>query len=227
MVERSAADSGNQPPTMDPGLWQPRKTVSVDEVARYTRFVKTMKMGLPALAALLLGIVIVYPLLEDRADSFRTDLVPTTSGNPEALSMMNARYFGTDDKGQPFSITAASIDESDTLSQDVVLTTPQADISLTDGTWVMLGADTGVYHRDKENLDLTGDVNLFQDQGHELHTASASMDLAAGIAEGTEPVVSQGPFGQLQAQGFRFDKDSKTVTFTGPAKLRLIPGGGS
>ena len=229
MAEKSPESSEASVPgaSIDPGLWQPRQTVSAQDVARYTRFVKTMKMGLPALAALLLGVVIVYPLLEDRADSFRTDLVPTTTQNPEALSMMNARYFGTDNKGQPFSITAAAIDESNGTEQDVILTTPQADISLTDGTWVMLGAETGIYHRDTENLELTGDVNLFQDQGHELHTAEASMDLEAGVAQGNKPVVSQGPFGQLAAEGFRFDRDTKTVMFTGPAKLTLIPGGGS
>ena len=90
---------------------------------------------------------------------------------------MNARYFGTDTAGQPFSVTAQSVREAADNKDNIDLTAPQADISLNDGTWLIVGAETGQYHRETQVLDLTGAVNLFQDQGYELHTESATIML--------------------------------------------------
>ena len=40
---------------------------------------------------------------------------------------------------------------------------------------------------------------------------------------GDEPISGQGPFGNLQAEGFRISEHGKTMYFTGKAKLVIHP----
>jgi lipopolysaccharide export system protein LptC len=49
--------------------------------------------------------------------------------------------------------------------------------------------------------------------------------LEEGSASSTTPVSSQGPFGQLQSQGFKLQDKGKIVYFTGPARLVLNSAG--
>ena len=54
-----------------------------------------------------------------------------------------------------------------------------------------------------------------------MQTNSVTLDLKAGAALGTEQVHVQGPFGQLDAQGFSVTDRGATLHFVGPAHLVL------
>lgn len=73
-------------------------------------------------------------------------------------TVTDARYHGVDDKGRPYTVTAA------TAQQDgpdrVNLTMPKADITLGDGTWMMVQSKRGVYLQQSSQLDLSRDVTL-------------------------------------------------------------------
>lgn len=200
---------------------QPRTVNIKRSVEKYSRFVSTMKILLPSIAVLLLLLVVVLPQLRNEPEQFTAEIERVETESGSALSLVNARYFGTDDSGQPFSVTAESVRESDGEEDLIALMSPQADISLNDGTWLTVGAQTGSYQREEQVLDLTGAVNLFQDQGYELHTDAVTVMLEEGRARSSTPVSSQGPFGQLESQGFVLQDKGKTVLFTGPARLVL------
>jgi lipopolysaccharide export system protein LptC len=95
---------------------------------------------------------------------------------------------------------------------------------LKDGTWLVLTAASGVYERTAKTLDLTGAVTLFHDTGYEIRTQSARVDLEQGTAEGQEPVHGQGPFGDLQSEGFRMIGKGETIFLTGKSKVVFYPG---
>ncbi len=203
--------------------WEPKSTDIRDSVAKYSRFVSAMKIVLPTTAVFLLALVLILPQLRDEPDQFSADIVPAQGGTGDSLSLVNARYVGTDDSGQPFSVTAESVRESSLAQDEIDLVAPQADISLNDGTWLVVGAETGRYHRKNQVLQLQGAVNLFQDQGYELHTEAVTIHLEEGRAKSLVPTRSQGPFGQLESRGFELEDKGKTVFFTGPARLLLNP----
>lgn len=206
------------------GVWQPRTADIRASVAKYSRFVSTMKIVLPSFAVLLVALVIILPQFQGVPDELAAEIAVAPDGAGDSLSLVNARYVGTDDSGQPFSVTAETVLEGET--DRISLAAPQADISLNDGTWLMVGANTGLYYRDTQVLDLEGEVNLFQDQGYELHTESATVLLNQGQATSSAPVYTQGPFGRLESQGFQMEDKGKVVYFTGPATLVLTSGGG-
>jgi len=54
-----------------------------------------------------------------------------------------------------------------------------------------------------------------------MHTASASIDLKAGAAAGSEPTHVEGPFGTLDAHGFTVMDKGSAIDFPGPAHVVL------
>lgn len=192
--------------------------------AGYSQFVGLMKLVLPIIAAILIALVVIWPKLQPIEEGFRIGISSISPEEAENLYMVNARYMGLDERNQPFMITAEAATQANPESDLVVLELPKADIILADGVWLALAAESGAFHRTDQTLDLLGSVNLFHDAGYEFRTLSAHVDLPAGTAQGNDPVMGQGPFGILRAEGFRlFDKGAR-ILFTGKARLVLYPG---
>jgi lipopolysaccharide export system protein LptC len=143
----------------------------------------------------------------------------------ESLNMVNARFDGIDEKNRPYSVTAELVTQAGESADTIELTGPKADITLESGAWIALTADSGAFSRKAEILDLAGDVSLFHDRGFEMHTESAQIDLAEGVASGDAPVSGQGPAGELEAQGFRVSDDGQRILFSGQARLLINPEG--
>ena len=192
----------------------------------YSRFVQMMKFLLPAMALVLVGLVLMWPYLRSDDLRFRLSFAALTAGETEDPSMVNPRYVGVDKENQAFSITADLARKLPGETTSVELEMLKADIVLDDGTWLVLTAETGIFERSKKTLDLTGAVNLFHDSGYEFRTSKASIDLEQGTAKSTTAVLGQGPFGDLRGEGFHLTDKGKTILFTGKAKLVIYPGAG-
>jgi lipopolysaccharide export system protein LptC len=137
--------------------------------------------------------------------------------------MIDARYNGVDEKGRPYTMTAATARQLD--PERIGLTMPKGDITLENGTWMMLAAKEGTYVQHLSQLDLVNEVTLYRDDGTIMHTAAASIDLKAGAAAGSDPVHVEGPFGVLDARGFALMDKGTAIDFTGPAHVVLNGGG--
>ena len=98
-------------------------------VAQYSRLVARLKIGLPVAAGLILLLVLVLPQFRSESDRFRIGLKSVGDVVNDTLSMRNARYFGTDDKGQPYQVTAATVHERSEVDANgtklIDLTEPQ------------------------------------------------------------------------------------------------------
>ena len=103
----------------------------------------------------------------------------------------------------------------------------EADMTMTDGAWVAVTADDGVYDRDNGIVNLKGNVNLFHDTGLSFATDAATVDVKNNVASGDQPIEGQRPDGELAAEGFQVRNDGQTVIFTGRAFLKLYPSSGS
>ena len=189
---------------------------------RYSLFVSFMKVVLPAAAAGLVLLVAVWPQFTNIGKRFALSISDLKIDDVDSLTMVNARFDGHDSKNQPFSITADEAKQATGASDKVALTLPKADITLKSGNWVALTARDGIYDRKQETLELKNDVNLFHDDGFELRTQSALVDLKTGVAEGSDPVDAQSPYGTLQSEGFRVEERGARIFFTGKSELLLF-----
>ncbi len=202
----------------DEMIWRPREASVAESIAQYSRFVGIMKLSLPIVAGLLLLLIIVLPLLRRESDRFQVGSA-TINAKDGSLSMTNARYYGTDDTGQPYNVTAAGVLQRSANDRAIDLNAPKAEITMNNGTWMSATASTGTYNREKQVLDLAGDVSLFHYSGNDIHTTQAQVHLKEGTVTGNGEVRGQGPVGTIEAKGFTYSKDDKKLHFTGPARM--------
>jgi lipopolysaccharide export system protein LptC len=195
-------------------------------VSTYSRFVTMMKVLLPVVALALIALVVAWPYLKLSDTRFSIGFTALKVGNIEDPAMINPRFQGADKDSQTFSITADIAKNLLKGNKSVELQMPKADISLEDGSWLVVTAKRGIYVRQNETLTLNEQVNLFHDSGYEFRTESAVIDLTKGTASGTVSVAGQGPFGNLKAEGFRLVDKGKTIYFMGKSKLTVFPGAG-
>ncbi|MDO8605763.1 MAG: LPS export ABC transporter periplasmic protein LptC [Phaeospirillum sp.] len=189
--------------------------------ARYSRFVGVMKVLLPSLAALLLGLVVIWPKLSLEDKRFQISFAKLPSKEVESLAMQNARYFGLDESNRPFAVTSDQAIQIPGNRDLIHLQAPKADFTSTSGANIVVDAAAGIYHQTSKTLDLSGGVNLFHDAGYEIHTPTATIDLSRNSARGVEPVEGHGPQGRIEAAGFELSGKGHDITFTGKAHLTL------
>lgn len=199
-------------------IWKPKQHAVARSVTQYSKFVRVMKIALPAAAAVLLLLVILLPVIREQENRFRIGATSDKETTGATLTMTNARFYGTDDKGEPYSLTAQGVRQV-SGSKIIELNLPKAEITLTNGSWLSASADKGVYDRDKEIIDLSGNVSVYQYQNNELHTSQARIMLKEGTAHGDAPVTGKGPFGTIEAGGFDYNTDDKKIRFTHGSKL--------
>jgi lipopolysaccharide export system protein LptC len=188
---------------------------------RYTRFVGIMKIALPASAVVLLGLVVVWPKLMRDVDRFKIGFASLQPTAVETLSMVNARFQGLDNTNRPYTLTADKATEQNTKSGIVLLDNPKADFVTRTGTGIYVEARHGVYHQAEKLLDLEGEVSLYQDEGNEMHTERARVNLATSSVEGDLPVTGNGPQGRLAGTGFRIDENGKRLVLTGQSEFQM------
>ncbi|MBB5372361.1 LPS export ABC transporter periplasmic protein LptC [Acidocella aromatica] len=192
------------------------------KLTRHHSRVSLLKKLLPAAAALLLVALALAPYWRSGPDADRVSYhVQANGGSTPASRLLGAKYHGTDQNGQPFTVTADTAVEQD--GDNVALTNPAGDITLKSGAWLMLKADTGLYQQQADTLALSGNVTLYRNDGTTMTAPHAVIDLRAGSASSSDPVQVQGPFGTLNAaNGFSLTGNGAQVTFIGPATLTLM-----
>ncbi len=206
--------------------WAERRR-KVAASGHYSRFVGLMKWLLPLSAVALALLVVVWPYLGEQDRGLPLSFAAIKSSISDKLFMTNARFLGTDDRNQPYTVTADKVIQQ-TSDQDLVqFVNPKADIQLDDGSWVALTAKRGVLRQSAELLSLDGGVNIFSDAGFEFRTDRARVDLRTKIASGDAPVEGQGPLGVLNATGFTLDRGGRTIRFKGRVKLVVYPKSGT
>ena len=191
---------------------------------RHSRFVGMMKLFLPMLAAALIATVLAWPGALDKGDGFELSFAALQRSGEAKLTMVKPRYLGTDSENRPFVVTAASATQDATDHRRVLLETLQADLTLADGTWMTMLAESGIFHQAKQTLQLMGAVNIFSDLGYEFHAYGAKIDLAKGTAVSQAPVHGQGPFGNVRADAIRIEDKGVRIIFDGNVRMTLLSG---
>lgn len=196
-----------------------RQTVSTVRIARRRAFVVWSKRLLPVLALALLSSIALWPEFERQTDEARVAIRRVTEDVEGNGRVVNARYQSADQKGRPYTVTAAVAVQDG--PRRVNLTAPKGDVTLQNGSWIMVHSKHGVYLQHTGQLDLSGDATLYRDDGTTLRSASVSVDLKSGAAASSDTVSAEGPFGTLDATGFTLVDKGAIVEFAGPARLIL------
>jgi len=199
------------PPRHD---WSARARSTAMDALRYTQFVGVMKRALPVAAFAVISAVVAYFFVARQPA--RVSMNYQQLGHvQDDLSMVKPRLTGQDAKGHPFVITATAAVQEVGNAKRVHLTKVEADINQDAGGWINASAATGFADLNVGVLQLNGGISAFTDQGYELHTKSAFIDLNKGVLHGHEEVTGQGPLGTIRADEFHFDRASNHLLLQG------------
>ena len=191
--------------------------------ASYTRFVGLMKLVLPMVAGVLIMLVVLWSELNDDPSKFQLGVARIDVEGSDGQKLIKARYTGIDGENNPYSVTADELTQNSEDQDLVDLKNPKADVTISGGSWLAVMSPTGQYSKDNQVLSLFGGVNAFHDLGYEFRTEHAIVNFREGSVFGTSPLHGQGPFGELQSDGFRVLQSGAVIVFSGRARLLLYP----
>lgn len=177
------------------------------------------KWLLPLLALALLTLVALWPELTRVSDEGRVAFRRMFGAAADSATLVEPHYHGADERGRPYTLTADTATQAG--PERVNLVAPKGDATLEGGRWMMVQSRQGVFMQHSDQLDLSGDVQVYRDDGVTMRSQSAAVDLKAGAAASSERTHAEGPFGQLDAQGFTVLDKGNVVQFQGPARLIL------
>jgi lipopolysaccharide export system protein LptC len=202
--------------------WTARTRDTALNSLQYSQFVAVMKRALPATAAALIAVVVVFALLPRQSD--KISLAYERMGKIDNdLAMLKPRLTGSDRKGNPFVITADAAIQDPHNFRRATLKQVVADFTLEKSRWLNANATRGSVDMDKGTLTLTNGISMFSDDGYELHTARANVDLRKGTFKGPGEVTGQGPAGTLRADTFELDRNTSQLVLSGHVRMTIVP----
>lgn len=195
------------------------------EDPRRRLIMRLVKFVLPAVALIFLALMVAWPRLFREESKFELT-TSEISAVKDDLRMSSPRFTGMDADNRPYRVTADAAVQ-DMNDHDLVrLEALQADLSMTDGSWLSVNANNGLMHNGLQILQLDGQIEAYSDFGYAFYTQSAQIDLKAGSLYSDQPVRLQGPYGHLRAKTMRATERGQRLHFAGDVKVIIFPRSG-
>jgi lipopolysaccharide export system protein LptC len=190
----------------------------------YARVVRVLRYALPALAALMVGLVVAWPhLIGGGAGLIAPMQAPDALGGAEVMRMSKPRYVGRTSDAEPIGVSAESAYLDPARPERIHLERVAAEILRGGNRDVQLLAGAGIYDRAAEDVDLSGGVELTTSDGYRFETPSVFLNLTRGQAFGQEPIAGAGPSGTIRAERFEFEDGGERLRFIGRVRVTLHP----
>lgn len=190
---------------------------------RHDRIVSVTHWLLPMLIGVLAAFLVMAPLTTGGDVSFVLDKNKVEVAK-ERLKIQRAQYRGSDGKGQPFTLNAASAVQKSSAEPIVQLNELAAQIGLQDGP-ATLTAPKGKYDMETERVRVNGPIVFRGPNGYSLDTTNATVDLKTRRLRSDSAVMGTVSQGTFSADRLDADLEARTVTLRGNARLRVNPRG--
>ncbi|MBA2467532.1 MAG: LPS export ABC transporter periplasmic protein LptC [Sphingomonas sp.] len=187
----------------------------------HDRLVKLAKVALPSAVGVLIAVLAFAPLDKDGDASFILDKNKVDNA-PERMRVEAARYVGEDNRGQKFSIEAASAIQQSSEVQVVDINGMMARLALSQGPLTIL-ANLARYDLEGQKIAIRGPVRVIGPDGYRIETRDVNVDLKQRRLASSGPVSGEMRLGQFRAASMSADLGQRTVTLRG-ARLKIVQG---
>jgi lipopolysaccharide export system protein LptC len=188
----------------------------------HDRLVRWAKIALPSAVGVLIAILAVAPLGKKSDVSFILDKKKVENAR-ENMRVEQARYIGTDDRGQQFTIVANRAVQRSSEVPVVDIRGMFARLNMTQGP-LLVAANQGRYNLDTQKVNVDGPVKVVGGDGYRLATSDVTVDLKHRQLASDGPVAGSMRLGQFQAGQLHADLGSRTVVLDHGARLKIVQG---
>jgi lipopolysaccharide export system protein LptC len=184
--------------------------------------IRWSKIVLPSAVGVLIAVLALAPLDKQGDVSFILDKKKVQNA-PERMRVESARYTGTDDKGQRFTMTANRAIQRTSDVPLVDISGMFAQLALAQGP-LLIAANQGRYNLDTQMVAIDGPVRVAGPDGYRLATRNVTVDLKQRQLQSAGPVSGQMRLGQFQAGQVHADLNDRTVVLDHGARLKIVQG---
>lgn len=188
----------------------------------HDRVVRWSKILLPSAVGALIAILALAPLGKKSDVSFILDKKKVQNA-PEQLRVEQARYTGTDDKGQQFTMVANRAIQRSSDIPVVDISGMSARLNMAQGP-LLVAANLGRYNLDTQKVNVDGPVQVAGGDGYRLATRDVTVDLKHRQLSSAGPVTGSLRLGQFQAGELHADLGARTVVLDHGARLKIVQG---
>lgn len=191
---------------------------------KYSSFIRSLRFILPFIALVMTVIVLTWNEAGQRIEPIRKETVAPQAQNVEN-ELLKPVFTSTDDKNQPYTVTADTASQNRENPDLIELKNPVAKMTMTDGKKIDGSAQNGLYQQKEQKLNLEGSVKISNSDGYTLTTEELRIDLVTQKAFSGRDVLVEGASGTINATGLEGDTGQGVLIFTGPAKVILYSDG--
>ncbi len=137
------------------------------------------------------------------------------------IRMTNPRFFGRDNKGRSFVLTAREAARESGDQSRITLNKPGLQLDLGRPERAKANSATGFYQESTRELELNGGVTFNDGRGNIFTSKKALIDTKTGAVKGESEVTGQGPLGRITASSYAIFDDGSRAVFTGGVRARL------
>lgn len=184
--------------------------------------VKWTKVILPSAVGVVIAVLALAPLGKKSDVSFILDKKKVENA-PERMRVEQARYVGTDDKGQQFTMTANRAIQPSSDVPIVDIRGMFATLNMTQGP-LLIAANQGRYNLDNQKVMIDGPVKVAGGDGYKLATRDVTVDLKQKQLQSSGPVAGEMRLGQFQAGQLHANLGDRTVVLDHGARLKIVQG---
>lgn len=183
---------------------------------RRSRLIGVLRKLLPAAIVLLLLALAGQVVWTALAAQKRPPAAP-----PEAIRMVNPRFFGRDEQGRSFMIAAREATRDDRDNRRITLDHPIVGLAMDTAAPSRVSANSGIYTEGDRMLRLNGDVRIEDGGGFRFATQEALVDTRAGEIVGQTAMTTQGPGAKVDSESYGVYDKGDRVIFKGGVRARI------
>ncbi|MEE9347652.1 MAG: LPS export ABC transporter periplasmic protein LptC [Robiginitomaculum sp.] len=199
------------------GLWEPRRSLTLNAARRHSRFVKLFRFVLVLGSGLLLALLAYY-IVEG------PEKLVVNTEETESVRMTNPRYNGMDSDGVPYTLTADYAVRSRASLDAVRLINPVLKFSRSgEADASNITAKEGIYDSKAQTMELRSDVSVRIDDGYICQTSHARIHAVEKTVEGDEKISCTGRFGSVQGDSYKIVNNYTRFVFYGNVTGIILP----
>ena len=135
--------------------------------------------------------------------------------------MTNPKFYGRDEKGRSFQLTATEAIRSTGDANRVTLSAPGMRLDVGGANPMAVTGGRGVYREDTKVLRLDGNVRMKDGRGTDLASPEAVVDTQSNVVRGEKGVTGTGPLGAITASSYAIYDGGDRVVFSGGVRSHI------